>query len=262
LFIRNPLGLVVILAAILPNLTFAASSSEAEYAQALQSELRHHAEVRPALAAKVILVESHGHLDTPDGRMGEIGAMQIRPQTFAWVSHTILHKEDGALNARRPEDNLAVGVALLQWLLARYDHDETLALIGYNAGMGTADRAQHEIAEGREPHIPASTRAYIRNILGPSKPTVGPQVLLELAGQPSEIESVPNIVLATSTCSLSSLSFECRPETEPLGASNFAVLALVSSRRRLLGIAQNPAEDTLGNTNDPGRDAPRPPLLL
>ncbi|MEO5923295.1 MAG: lytic transglycosylase domain-containing protein [Bryobacteraceae bacterium] len=141
---------------------------EAEYVQALQAELAHYPRVRPDMAAKLILVESRGQIEVADGSHGEIGAMQIRPQTFAYVTRNILHKKEGELNPRRHKDNLAVGVALINWLLKRYDHNESLALIGYNAGIGTADRARRKIARGEKARIPATTRAYLRTILGPS----------------------------------------------------------------------------------------------
>jgi hypothetical protein len=177
------------LAALLPSAAFAATSpvpklQEAEYVQALRSELNRYPRVRPALAAKLILVESRGRLDTPDGAAGEIGAMQIRPQTFAYVSRNILHRKDGELNPRHPHHNLAAGVALLNWLLARYDHNESLALIAYNAGIGTADRAKRTIAQGKKARIPATTAAYLRTILSVSAHPAGPQPLVALAEHP------------------------------------------------------------------------------
>ncbi len=260
---RSPIRpFLLLLAAILPSLASGAADSgpslqAEEYVKALESELAQHPGVRPAFAAKVILVESHGQLDTPDGRLGEIGAMQIRPQTFAWVSRTILHKQDGELNPRRPQDNLAVGVALLGWLLERYDHNEALALIGYNAGMGTADEAQDDIADGREPRIPRTTRAYIRTILGPSKLKVGPAELLSLAeAEPFEpvLIAAESIVRAVPpTCSTRQASMQGPPERVPVDAPNVAVLALVSYRRRIAAAVHSSGQDAPETPGDAGR---------
>ena len=277
MFYSSPTRIIVLFAAIWPSLAIGAVAQNHErvesrieagkYVQALQWELARHPGVRPALAAKVILVESHGQLDTPDGSRGEIGAMQIRPQTFAWVSRTILHKEDGELNPRRAEDNLAVGVSLLNWLLERYDHNEALTLIGYNAGMGTADRAKREIAEGGQPRIPATTRAYLRNILGPDEPTVGPRELLALADQPSEIETIlakgdTAVEVGRQTCLLADVFFQSGQKRVPVDASGVAVLALATYRRRLLVAEEPTAQDALQQNIEPDREVPSPPLRL
>ncbi len=153
---------------------------EADYVQALQTELQRYPSIRPEMVAKLILVESRGHIEVADGAHGEIGAMQIRPQTFAYVERNILHKKQGSLNPRRHQDNLVVGVALLNWLLKRYNHNESLALIGYNAGIGTADRAKRKIARGEKPRIPPTTRAYLRTVLGTTRLARVPQRPLQL----------------------------------------------------------------------------------
>ena len=168
----NPTRTIIALGALLPCLLLGAdiqapTVQAPEYVQALQHELTLYPNLRPELAAKLILVESQGRVDAPDGAHGEIGAMQIRPETFAYVAHNILNREDGELNPRVPNDNLTVGIALLNWLLARYDYDEPLALVAYNAGIGTADKAKQLLESGRRASIPASTRVYISTILGP-----------------------------------------------------------------------------------------------
>ena len=175
--------------------TRAPKLQEAEYVQALQAELHHYPSIRPAMAAKLILVESRGHIEVADGSHGEIGAMQIRPETFAYVERNILHKKVGSLNPRRHKDNLAVGVALINWLLKRYNQNESLALIGYNAGIGTADRVKRKLARGQKARIPATTRAYLRSILGPQKSlepsrSLAPRTLVALANP------LPSTVLA------------------------------------------------------------------
>jgi hypothetical protein len=162
------------LGGLLPSILLSATPNaptqqDAKPVVVLQRQLNQYPRVRPELAQRLVMVESRGQLEIPDGARGEIGAMQMLPQTFQYVSRNILHKRDGEMNPRRPQDNITVGMALLNWLLERYANDETLALIGYKAGLGAADSAARTIASGKPVHLPRATRAYVTKILGPSE---------------------------------------------------------------------------------------------
>lgn len=75
--------------------------------------------------------------------VGAVGLTQLMPSTARWiqpgVSRTAL---------RDPETNLKVGFKYLRYLLEKYEGDENLALLAYNRGPGTVDRA---LKRGRNP---------------------------------------------------------------------------------------------------------------
>ncbi len=68
--------------------------------------------------------------------VGAVGLTQLMPRTASWI-------EPGVTRAqlRDPRTNLRVGFKYLRYLLDRYQGDERLALLAYNRGPGTVDRA-------------------------------------------------------------------------------------------------------------------------
>ena len=81
--------------------------------------------------------------NTATSPVGAVGLTQLMPSTARWiqpgVSRTAL---------RDPETNLKVGFKYLRYLLEKYEGDENLALLAYNRGPGTVDRA---LKRGRNP---------------------------------------------------------------------------------------------------------------
>jgi hypothetical protein len=104
--------------------------------------------VSPALALAVISVESAGRSDAVS-HAGARGLMQLIPATA---------QRFGVTDSFDAAQNIAGGVAYLDWLLRRYDRDVVLALAGYNAGEGAVDRA------GGVPNF-AETRDYVPKVL-------------------------------------------------------------------------------------------------
>jgi len=105
-------------------------------------------EVSPALALAVIAVESSGRADAVS-HAGAQGLMQLIPATAARFD------VDDPFD---PAQNIAGGVAYLDWLLAEFDQDPILALAGYNAGEGAVRR------NGGVPNY-AETRDYVPKVL-------------------------------------------------------------------------------------------------
>lgn len=105
-------------------------------------------DVSPALVLAVIAVESSGRADAVSGA-GAQGLMQLIPATADRFDVT---------DPFDPVQNIAGGVAYLDWLLGAFGGDPLLALAGYNAGEGAVR------SNGGVPDY-AETRLYIPKVL-------------------------------------------------------------------------------------------------
>lgn len=105
-------------------------------------------QVSPAFALAVIAAESAGRVDAESGA-GAQGLMQLIPATA---------ERFGVTDAMDPAQNIAGGVAYLDWLMETFDRDPILVLAAYNAGEGAVTRA------GGVPEYD-ETRTYVPRVL-------------------------------------------------------------------------------------------------
>lgn len=99
-------------------------------------------EIDPAIAFGLVRAES-SFRTTATSPVGAVGLTQLMPRTAAWLEPGVTRSQ-----LRDPETNLRLGFQYLRYLMDKYEGDEKLALLAYNRGPGTVDRA---LARGRNP---------------------------------------------------------------------------------------------------------------
>lgn len=109
-------------------------------------------DIDPAVAFGLVRAES-GFRNSATSPVGAVGLMQLMPATAAWMEPGVTRKE-----LRDSETNLRVGFKYLRYLIEKYDGNERLALLAYNRGPGTVDRA---LKRGRNPD-----NGYVDFVLG------------------------------------------------------------------------------------------------
>ncbi|MES2666417.1 MAG: lytic transglycosylase domain-containing protein [Pseudomonadota bacterium] len=105
-------------------------------------------DVSPALVLAVIGIESAGRADAVSSA-GAQGLMQLIPATA---------DRFGVSDSTDPVQNIAGGVAYLNWLMKEFDRDPLMVLAAYNAGEGAV-----KANTGVPPY--AETRDYVPKVL-------------------------------------------------------------------------------------------------
>lgn len=105
-------------------------------------------QISPALVLAMISVESSGQVDAVSSA-GAAGLMQLMPATA---------ERFGVTDRTVPSQNIAGGVAYLDWLMTEFEKDPILVLAGYNAGEGAVRNHL-----GVPPY--AETRDYVPKVL-------------------------------------------------------------------------------------------------
>lgn len=126
--------------------------------------------VDPMLLAALVRQESSFRPDA-QSRVGALGLGQIMPGTGKMLARSAGVEEWETRLLTVPEVNLRMGAIYLRDMLRRYDGAKDLALAGYNAGPGRADRWRRELGYSDGPdafreRIPfAETRHYVKVVL-------------------------------------------------------------------------------------------------
>ena len=127
--------------------------------------LKHN--VPPRLAIAVAMRESGLGSNKNDGAAGEIGIMQVLPDTGKSLGYELKDLRDVT-------KNIEAGVKYLRQNLDRYDNNEGLAVAAYNAGPGRIDAGV----------VPPKTREYITQLND-----WGTFVKPEQSAQPPDLDS-------------------------------------------------------------------------
>lgn len=98
--------------------------------------------IDPEIAFGLVRAES-SFRNAATSSVGAVGLTQLMPSTAHWMEPGITRSE-----LRDPETNVRVGFKYLRYLIDKYDGNARLALIAYNRGPGTVDRA---LKRGRNP---------------------------------------------------------------------------------------------------------------
>lgn len=75
------------------------------------------------------------------GTSGEIGLMQLLPDTASWIAHRFGLEFRGAKTLENPVQNIQIGAAYLSMLRERFNLDGKLYLAAYNMGVSNVNRA-------------------------------------------------------------------------------------------------------------------------
>ncbi len=95
----------------------------------------------PVFLMSVIEGESSWRPDMIGG-VGEVGLMQIRPTTAAWITKKLgLRGYKGKKTLLNPVQNIKIGAAYLSYLRDRFDDHARLYLAAYNMGATNVRRA-------------------------------------------------------------------------------------------------------------------------
>lgn len=84
------------------------------------------------------------------GSHGEIGLMQIKPDTAEWIAKKIRMKWNGPDTLRDPVANIKLGTAYLAMLRSKFSFDKDLYLAAYNMGAKNLNRL---LSDNERPQI-------------------------------------------------------------------------------------------------------------
>lgn len=128
-----------ILSVVEKRLPLAYKSKAREISNTIIEEATRH-QLDPYFVMAVISGESSFN-PLAVGPVGEIGLMQIRPTTGAWIAGISKMKWKGDKMLKDPVMNIKLGTAYLAWLRAKFDGHGQLYLAAYNMGAKSVKKA-------------------------------------------------------------------------------------------------------------------------
>jgi soluble lytic murein transglycosylase-like protein len=105
-----------------------------DLAQRIHTAAAEHG-IEPDVAFGLVRAES-SFRTSATSVVGAVGLMQLMPATARWLQPGITRAQ-----MRDPDTNLNLGFGYLRQLIDKYNGDVDLALVAYNRGPGTVDRA-------------------------------------------------------------------------------------------------------------------------
>lgn len=109
----------------------------------------------PIFVAAVIKTESsYNHLAL--GGVGEIGLMQVRPNTASWIAAKYKIAYKGKSDLKDPVKNIEIGVAYLDYLRAKFPSKAYRYIAAYNMGPRNVRKL---LAQDKKPQV-YPTRIY------------------------------------------------------------------------------------------------------
>ncbi|MFN7453152.1 MAG: lytic transglycosylase domain-containing protein [Pseudobdellovibrionaceae bacterium] len=103
----------------------------------------------PVFVVAVIKTESSFN-PLARGGVGEIGLMQLRPETAEWVAKKFKLKWHGKKTLENPVDNVRLGIAYLDYLREKFDGYANKYLSAYNMGASKVRRMYAAETKPRE----------------------------------------------------------------------------------------------------------------
>ena len=101
----------------------------------------------PIFVAAIIKTESSYNPHAVGG-VGEIGLMQIRPETAKWMAKKMKVSFQGSSDLRNPVKNIEIGVAYMDYLRAKFESKSYRYIAAYNMGPKNVRRL---IAQDKKP---------------------------------------------------------------------------------------------------------------
>lgn len=133
------------------NLPTKYKAQAGELSEAIIKESVHY-ELDPVFVLAVIETESQFN-PLAKGLFGEIGLMQIKPDTAAWIAGKYNMKKPTAKTLENPKENIKIGVAYFAFLRSNFNRDARGYLSAYNLGPRKYRRM---IANNQVPQVYAS----------------------------------------------------------------------------------------------------------
>jgi soluble lytic murein transglycosylase len=106
-------------------------------------------QIDPVFLIAIIKTESSFNPNAR-GSAGEIGLMQIKPDTAEWIAEKYGIPWNGSKTLEDPMNNLRIGAAFFDWLRNRFDGKAQMYTAAYNMGAAMVIRLT---AEGERPTI-------------------------------------------------------------------------------------------------------------